>query len=103
MGDLAGVGSLVVFLLGLPQLYVSLVGLAAPATCTCRSKALSLATACCGINISHITGQTGSLRLVETKALLLVCIRRAAAAVHQAGPRQQHVHCQCLWLALSKF
>ena len=40
MGDLAGTGSLVLFLLGLPQLYVSLVGLAAPATCMWRSQSV---------------------------------------------------------------
>ena len=40
MGDLAGVGSWAAFRLGLPQLYVSLVGLTAPATCMRRSWAL---------------------------------------------------------------
>ena len=34
MGDFAGADSLAVVLLGLPQLYVSLVGLATPATYT---------------------------------------------------------------------
>lgn len=39
VGDLAGVGSLAAFMSGLPQLYVSLVGLTAPATYMCRARA----------------------------------------------------------------